>query len=327
MAKKNILVTGGSGRLGNYVCPYLKEQGYNVASFDRFPSPPDSPNAKAGIPFVQGDLTNLGDCLRAMTFAQANAVVHLAAIAHNVDLNPPFDPRYANPKITDGARFMQSMPENATMEIDTMGTFYVYDAARRLGIKTVVQASSYFVLGIGFRLSGTSYQPSYLPMDEEHPLLPEDSYSLAKVLGEEIARSFVRAYGMRAVAMRLLGVYYNNMERSRTQHHGDVTVPAATPEDKGYLISNTYQYADARDIAHFVKLSLEATNLNPFEAFYVATDTKYTEPTATIVARRWPFLADMAKNIPGTEGIISIKKAEKLLGYKPQYSWRDGKWD
>jgi len=43
------------------------------------------------------------------------------------------------------------------------------------------------------------------------------------------------------------------------------------------------------------------------------------------VARRWPFLAEKAKDIPGTEGIISIKKAERLLGYKPQYSWRNQK--
>ena len=317
---KNVLVTGGSGRLGNFVCPYLKEHGYNVSSFDVVPTPPDSPNAKLGIPFVQGNLTNLGDCLRAFTFGQPDVIVHLGAITHNVDLQPPYAKQY-NMQITDGVRLKYEMPEWSTMEINTMGSFYVMDAARRLGIKKVVAASSYFVLGIGFRLSGTSFEPQYLPMDEEHPLWPEDTYSLSKVLGEEIYKAFCRAYGQQVVAMRLLGVYYHNWPQNR--HTFNVTVPAATEEDKGYLISNTYQYVDARDIAVFVRLSIEATNLNPFEAFYVSTDTKYTEPTSVITARRWPFLAEKAKNIPGTEGLISIKKAEKLLGYKPQYSWRD----
>jgi nucleoside-diphosphate-sugar epimerase len=323
MAKKNILVTGGQGGLGNFVCPYLKELGYNVAAFDRFPAKPDSANAKAGIPFVQGDLTNLGDCMRAILFAQADVIVHLGAIPFNVDLNPPFDPRYAT-RLTDGARFNQMMPENATMDINTMGSFYICDAARRLGVKSIIAASSYFVLGIGFRLSGTSYQPSYLPMDENHPLLPEDSYSLSKVLGEEIYKSFVRAYGLKVVALRLLGVFYHNNEFAKRAYQFGITVPAATPEDKGYLISSTYQFADARDIATFVGLALEGEDkLGPFEPFFIATDTTYVEPTVEVVKKRWPFLTDMAKNIPGTDGLISHAKATKLLGYKPAHSWRN----
>jgi nucleoside-diphosphate-sugar epimerase len=319
---KNILVTGGSGMLGNFVCPYLKEQGYNVSNFDTVPTKPDSANIKAGIPFVQGSLIDLGDCMRAIAFGQPDAIVHLGAIRFNVELQPPYSGEWSS--ITDGARFSQRMPhEHDTMEINTMGSFYICDAARRMGVKQIVAASSYFVLGIGFRLSGTSYQPAYLPMDEEHPLLPEDTYSLSKVLGEEIYKTFVRAYGMRIVAMRLMGVYYPPADGSpdnRSQY--PVTVPAATPENKGYLISDTFQYVDARDIALFVKLSLESKDLGPFEAFYVSTDTKYDEPTAVIVKRRWPFLAEMAKDIPGTEGIISIKKAEHLLGYKSEYTWR-----
>ena len=315
---KNVLVTGGSGRLGNMVCSLLKESGYNVASFDVVPPVPESDNAKNGIPFVMGNLTNLGDCLRAISFAQAEIIVHLGAITHNVDLQQPFAKEYT---LGMSKRFNQYRPEQDTMEINTMGTFYIMDAARRLGVKKVIFASSYFVLGIGFRLSGTTYQPAYLPMDEEHPLWPEDVYSLSKVLGEEICQSFTRAYGIQTVAMRLLGMYYHNAAVIRQQFN--VTVPAATAEDKGWLLGGTYQYADGRDIAIFVKLAIEATNLQPFEAFFLASDTTYTEPTKDIVARRWPFLAEMAKDIPGTEGIISIKKAERLLGYKSKYTWRN----
>lgn len=321
---KNVLVTGSSGMLGNYVCPYLKDAGYNVCGFDVSLTHSESANAKAGIPFVQGNLTSLGDCLRAIAFAQPDAIVHLGAIRFNTELQHPFAKPY-NLKITDGARFIHRLPEDAAMEINTMGTFYVMDAARRMGIKNAIFASSYFVLGIGFRLSGSSYMPDYLPIDENHPLRPEDTYSLSKVLGEEICKSFVRAYDMRVVAMRLLGVYYHDNEVSRNQNKFNITVPEPSPEDKGYLISSTYQYADARDIAVFVKLSIEADKLDPFEPFFVATDTVYNEPTSVIAPRRWPLLGDKAKDIPGFEGLISTKKAERLLGFKPQYSWRNHK--
>ena len=166
MAIKNILVTGGTGRLGGFVCAHLKECGYNAAAFDVAPPKAESVNVKLGIPFVQGNLTNLNDLLRAYTFAQADAVVHLGAITHNVDLQPPFpNPGRAWQKKSGGRGWrFQEMAEDATMNINTMGSFYVLDAARRLGIKTVVMAASYFVLGIGFRLSGTSFKPDYLPM-------------------------------------------------------------------------------------------------------------------------------------------------------------------
>ncbi|MDR2079922.1 MAG: NAD(P)-dependent oxidoreductase [Treponema sp.] len=318
---KNILVTGGSGNLGNYVCPYLKEQGYNVASFDVNPARPDSPNAKARIPFVQGNLTSLGDCLRALAFARPDVIVHLGAIPYNTEVQPPFAGEHK--AAAEGARYSQGMPEHAAMEINTMGTFYIMDAARRLGVKKVVAASSYFVLGLGFRLSGTPFVPDYLPMDEEHPLRPEDTYSLSKVLCEEIYRSFARAYGMRITAMRLLGVYYESVDWNRNSYKFNVTVPPADEINGGWLLSNVYQYVDARDIAVFVRLALEAEIPSPFEAFYVATDTTYNEPTGVVAARRWPALAEKAGNIPGTEGLISIKKAERVLGYKPAYSWRN----
>ena len=317
---KNILVTGGSGTLGNFVCPYLKEQGYNVANFDMAPPKPDSLLAQANIPFVQGSLTNLGDCLRAISFGQPDTIVHLGAVRFNSELQAPFSKEWTN--LADGARFSQRLPDDATMNINTMGSFYICDAARRLGVKQIIAASSFYVLGVGFRLSGEAYKPAYLPIDEEHPLTPEDTYSLSKVLGEEIYKAFVRAYGMQITALRFLGVYFPPSLDAGPNPQCPVKIPDATEENKGYLISGTSQYVDARDISIFIQLSLESKNLDPFEAFYVATDTTYDEPTLDLVKRRWPYLASMAQNISGTEGLISIKKAERLLGYKSKYTWR-----
>lgn len=322
---KNVLVTGGSGRLGNYVCPFLKEKGYNVTNFDVVAPAPGTACFNEKIPYIMGDFTNLGDCMRAIAGAQADVIVHLGAIPNNTELQPPYAMDY-NLQVQSGARFVQRMPEDSTMRINTMGTYYLLDAARRLNVKDVVFASSYFALGIGFRLSDTSFEPEYLPLDENHPCLPEDTYSLSKYLDEEICKAFTRAYGMKAIALRLLGVYYDNSEMHRNMYKFGINVPAATAEDKGWLSGNTYQFVDSRDIANIIALSIEKIrddSLKPFEAFFVATDTTYLENTTEVIEKRWPFLKEKGKNMKGTDGLITVEKAEKLLGYKPTYSWRN----
>jgi nucleoside-diphosphate-sugar epimerase len=325
--QKKILVTGGSGRLGQYVCPFLKEKGYNVVNFDQNPFPAGTPAADAKIPFFVGDFCDLGECLRVIASAQPDVIVHLGAIPFNTEILPPYAQDY-NPELFTGVRIAQRFPEHTAMQVNTMGSFVVFDAARRLGVKDVVFASSYFTLGIGFRMSGTSYVPEYLPMDEEHPSLPEDTYSLSKYLNEETAKSFARAYGMHFIGLRFLGVYFDHIEANRKNARHGITVPAATEADQGALTGNTYQYVDARDIANIIELSIEKigdASLKPFETFFVATDTTYLESTQEVIKKRWPSLVEKGKGIQGTDGLISIKKAQKLLGYKPQWSWRDKK--
>ena len=319
---KNVLVTGGAGKLGNYVSPYLKEQGFNVTNFDRIAQKPGSPNVVAGLPYAQGDLLSLGDCMRAISLAEPDVIVHLGAIPFNTEIQPAYGHGYT--AASDGARFVQRMDEDETMKVNTMGTYYMLDAARRMGIKNVIAASSYFALGIGFRISGTSFAPEYLPIDEKHPCSPEDTYSLSKYLNEETMKAFCRAYGMKCIAMRLLGVFYESDEFSKKVYKFGVTVPEPGPGQADMMVSNTFQYVDARDIARFVEKAIGAEGLEPFEAFYLATDTTYTDKTVDVIKRRWPSLAakGMGADIPGSEGIISFAKARKLIGYEPQFSWR-----
>ena len=128
---KKVLVTGGSGKLGNYVSPYLKEKGYKVTNFDAQPTPEGSACKEAGIPFVLGDLANLGDCMRAIAYAQPDVIVHLAAIPFNTEIQPAYAMEY-DKETQLGARFEQRFPEDLTMRTNVMGTYYILDAARRL---------------------------------------------------------------------------------------------------------------------------------------------------------------------------------------------------
>ncbi len=303
---KNVLITGGAGGCGRYVAAELRDK-YQVTLFDRETPAQVRDPWETDLPFVLGDLTSLADCMRAITLAQADAIVHLGAIPFNTEHQPL-------------QRSWSNLPEDETMRVNTMGTFYLMDAARRLGVKKVAMASTYYVLGLGFRISKTPFIVEYLPIDEEHPLRPEDTYSLSKMLDEEILAAFSRAYDIQTVALRLMGVDYPH-RRVPWAKGGDI--PEAEPGHVGGPIGTTYQYVDARDVAQACRLSLEVEGLDPFEAFYLSSDTSTVEDTRVVVERLYPDLKEMAANLQGKEGIISIKKAQRKLGYQPRYSWRN----
>ena len=128
---KNILITGFSGKLGNFVAPYLQDKGYNIVGTDIVLPNPESENAKRRIPFVKADLLNIGDLMKAIAMAQPDVIIHLGAIPFNSELQPPYDTTPKKGPSLDGVRSNYSMPEDNTMNINTMGMFYILDAARR----------------------------------------------------------------------------------------------------------------------------------------------------------------------------------------------------
>jgi hypothetical protein len=107
------------------------------------------------------------------------------------------------------------------------------------------------------------------------------------MFGEEMLKGYHRAYGITAVAFRLMGVHYPHNDNSGQY---DVT-PVSQPDHRGGPIKTTYQYVDARDVANACVLAIDAANLDGFEAFYLSTDTVYSEDTKDLVARVWPDLA------------------------------------
>ena len=77
--------------------------------------------------------------------------------------------------------------DETVFKINTVTTYNVFEAARRLGIKNVVWASSETLLGLPF-----DEPPPYFPLDEEYAARPVTGYSLSKLVGEEMAKQFCR---------------------------------------------------------------------------------------------------------------------------------------
>ncbi len=274
---KKIVVTGGSGKAGRAVIKDLLAHDYDVLNVDLLPS------QEKLSPYLKTDLTDLGQVFEVLH--GADAVVHLGAIP---------------------APGLQ--PEEATFRNNTLSTYNIFSAATTLHLQRVVWASSETTLGLPFERE----KPVYAPIDEEHPLYPESSYALSKVISEEMARQFNRWSGIPFVGLR----FSNIMEPHDYERF------ASFASDPNLRKWNLWGYVDARDVAQSCRLGLKA-DVKGAEAFIIAAaDTVMNRPSRELLAEVFPGVP-LHGEIEEFETLLSIRKARKLLGYNPQYSWRN----
>lgn len=270
-----LVVTGASGKAGRAVVRDLLEHEYDVLAVDLV-----SPESSA--PSLLADLTEFGQTVECL--AGADAVVHLAAIPAPV-----------------------IRTEETTFQTNMRSTYNVFEAARLLGLRRVVWASSETILGLPFERE----QPAYAPIDEEHPPFPESSYALSKLLSEELGRQLHRWSGTPHVALR----FSNIMEPEEYERFPSFW------DDANIRRWNLWGYVDARDVAQSCRLALEA-DVGAEHFIVAAKDTVMNRPSRELMAEVYP-------SVPyrPTEGdfdtLLSIEKARRLLGYEPQWSWRD----
>jgi len=175
-------------------------------------------------------------------------------------------------------------------------------------------ASTFFMLDLDFRIRDAPWLRRYLPIDEEHTLSPEDTYRLSKLMDEEMLEAYTRAWGMRSVACRLLGEYYAHRDDSATRFRREAKPP---PQGKPPAF-RAWQYLDGRDAAQAFRLANESKDLVPF---YLASDRTIEESRRDALARLFPELREMAAELGPDDGLISIEKAKRKLGYQPWHSW------
>ena len=184
-----VLVTGASGRFGPYLVAELEAAGHELVLMCR-----TRPEAADRWPWVQGDVSNFDDCMRA-TGDGIEAIHHAGAQPYPTD-----HPRDWGRKDADAPPF------DTTMRSNIMGTYYMLQAAVRRKIGVFVMTGSNCALGHGYRISESDFPFKYLPVDEEHPSDVEDSYSYSKLAGEQMLASYTRAYGIRTYALRSAGI-------------------------------------------------------------------------------------------------------------------------
>ena len=278
-----IIVTGGSGQAGKACVRHLLEHGYDVASVDL------APPADTNVRFSRVDLTDFGQTMAALSaiderVTKVTGIVHLAAI-----------------------RAPGLAPNHVTFGTNMLSTYNVFEAARQVGIKNIVWASSETVLGLPF-----ATPPPYVPVDEEYPGRPESAYSLSKLLGEEMAKQFCRW----DPELKIIGLRLSNVM--------DPTDYARFPsfqDDAAKRKWNLWGYIDARDAAQAFRLALES-NLKGAEVFIIANaDTVMNRSNEELLSELYAGVP-RKRGFGPNETLLSIEKARRVLGYEPRYSWR-----
>ena len=197
--------------------------------------------------------------------------------------------------------------EETTFRTNMLSTYNVFEAARLVGLHRVVWASSETILGLPFERE----QPAYAPIDEDHPAYPESSYAVSKVLSEELGRQLYRWTGTPYVALR----FSNIMEP-----HDYESFPSYW-DDPNLRRWNLWGYVDARDVAESCRLALEA-EIGAEHFIVAAADTVMNRPSRELMAEVYPAVP-YQPTAGDYDTLLSIVKARKLLGYEPQWSWRD----
>ncbi len=290
-----LLFTGGSGKAGYHAIQFMLAQGHQVTNLDL------TYREIPGADYLQADLTDAGQVFNALR-AYANfgelvpgtgmpvydAVVHFAAI----------------PRIL-------LKPDNETYRINTLSTYNVLDAATKLGIRKVIFASSETTYGICF--ADGEKRPEYVPVDEEHPTVPQDSYAMSKVVNEVTARSFQARTGIDIYGLRI-----NNVIEPH-EYERDFPAYLADPDLRR---RNIFGYIDARDLGQMVDRCLATDGLG-FEVFNVANPDMSVNLSSESVRERYYDGVPVRREMGEHETFYSIEKARAMVGFAPRHSWRD----
>ena len=275
-----IVVTGAAGRLGRRVVQLLVDRGREVLATDQV----DANDLPAR--FVRCELGDAQAVHRILEGAEA--VVHMGAIP---------GPQRADPRVI--------------FENNVAGDFNVMMSAAELGLRRVVFSSSAF--GMGWAHDGNAFVPRYLPLDEEHPMMPFEPYGLTKQVGEDIGRMIARNSDTTVVSLRFTNVALPEVQ-------ADFPWPAPTPENPLTLVM--WAYADARDVAEAHVLSVDA-EIEEYEAFMLAQpSSRFAEPTIDLVKRNFGDRVEVRDGLEGTASVISTAKAQRMLGWIPRHDWR-----
>lgn len=281
-----VLVTGARGKVGRAAVEALLDHGHDVVATDLM-RPSFERKGQRDVPYVMADLTDAGDA-----FAVArgfDAVVHCAAIPEPTG-NPP----------------------HVVFQTNIMATFNMIEAAIRFGVKRFVYISSETVPGFFF--PERPDRPDYAPVDEEHPIRPQDPYALSKWFGELLMDAAVRRSDIRCISLR--PTWVQNEEIYERNLGPQV-------RDESVLSPNLWSYIDVYDLAEAIVLAAES-DLPGHDVFYIASPDNVTgKDFGELLRRHYGDTIELRPvDRPDSSG-ISTAKARRVLGYAPKRSWKD----
>jgi UDP-glucose 4-epimerase len=285
-----VLIAGSSGLIGSCVFEKLRER-YEVLGLDLKPSPYTT---------IVGDIRDY--CLVEKVVGSVDVIVHCAAqtsVARSVE-DPLFD-----------------------AENNIIGTLNLLEAARKSKrLKRFVYISSAAVYGF----------PEYVPIDEDHPCRPVSPYGVSKLAGELYARVFHEIYRVPTVCIRPFNVYGRNQDPNSP--YSGVISKFLDRISKGLPLviygdgEQTRDFIHVSDVADMIVMAMEREEALG-EVFNCGTGREVSiNELAKIMLSisSNDFEVEHSDGRPGDirRSCADIRRAEKVLGFKPKISLEEG---
>ena len=285
--KKKVLVTGATGFVGRYVVNRLQKNQYDVVVIVRS----KKEIFDRAVQVIETDISDetMIPCVLEK-IEKCDVIVHLAA---NLD----------------------SKDADGLISVNCKGTYYLITLAKRLMAEKFIYISSIPVIGI----------PKKIPITEEHIVQPQSLYHISKYMGENMVQTLCPP-GMQKVILRIpspIGVGMNKNNYLSFLLEKCCKNETIELFGQGKRMQN---YIDVRDIAKVIEQTIEVHREG---LFLIAGKRSVTnlelaflcrEVTGTLSKIIWGNREDPEER---NQWIISTEKAEKQLGFSPQYELRD----
>ena len=312
-----ILVTGGAGYVGSHLVLALLEQGKDVIVFDSLELGHieiiETMKKYGNLKFVQGNLKNLDD-IRGIFLVNKDieAVVHFAAYS----------------QVEESVKNPQKYYYN-----NVYGTLNLLNAMMEFGVNKIVFSST----------AATYGEPSYTPIDENHPQNPINPYGNSKLMVEKIMDDYDRAYGLKSVRLRYFNVAGADKEARIGEWHNPEThlipnILKATPDKKFKMFGTDYNtkdgtcvrdYINVEDLAQAHIKALDYLN-NGGETNYINLGTnegnsvkEVFEACEEVKGVSIPLEACPRRAGDPAVLVADNKKAKEVLGWKPEKDLTD----
>jgi len=303
----NILVTGSAGYVGSIVTEELLKGGYKVTALDNF----QQGHREAVLPDVECvtvDICNVEALDAVFSLFRIDAVTHMAAET------------VVEYSITDPKRYFQN---------NIVGGMNLLNVMLKHNVPKFIFSSSAAVYG----------EPETVPIDEDHPKVPVNSYGESKLMFEHLLEWYGKAYGLKHISLR----YFNAAgasellgEDHRPETHliPNVLKAALNNNNPVSIFGTDYLTKDGsciRDYIHVIDiarahilalekletLSNRVYNLGNGEGYSVL---EVVEAARKITKANIPVKVSHRRSGDPAVLVASSNRAKSELGWKPQSS-------
>ncbi|MDX6805443.1 NAD-dependent epimerase/dehydratase family protein [Terrihabitans rhizophilus] len=332
------LVTGGAGFIGRHLCRQLLDEGHEIRVVDSLVEQVHGGQPRADVlqhvEFIQGDLRNRDVAARAVD--GVDAVYHLAAEV-GVGQSMYEIERYVGGNDLATANLLQELiakPVERIVVASSMSVYgeglYVTPHGTRVenAVRTGDQVKSRTWDPVG--PNGEPLTP--IATDETKQISLSSIYALTKFVQEQEVLITARAYGMGAVALRLFNVFGPGQALSNP-YTGVLAIFASRllNHERPMIFEDGKQMRDfvhVDDVARAFQLAMNTPEANGETMNIGAGEPHTVQQVGQLLAGAMgreiePEILNEARSGDIRHCFGDLSKAERVLGFKPQYKLSD----